>query len=104
MRYRFPHAPIERAQAMPTPDADGRYVYPHEEAEDIYRPAPNVLVSRKPRHEPVEIYTPVPREPVPVAATEPTYAPVSQLLITRPKSHEADEWITQRPKPHEADE
>jgi hypothetical protein len=91
MRYRFPHTPVERAQAVPTPDEDGRYIYPHEEAEDIYRPVPNVLVSREPRHEPVEIYTPVPHEPVPVAAAKPSYAPISQPLITRPKPHEADE-------------
>jgi hypothetical protein len=88
MRYRFPHAPVERARAVPVPDENSRYVYPHTEAEDIYRPAPNVLVSREPHGEPVEVYTPVPREPVPVAATEPARAPISQPLITRPKPHE----------------
>jgi hypothetical protein len=91
MRYRFPHAPVERVPAVPVANEDGNYVYPHDEAEDTYRSVPNVLVSREPRGEPVEVYTPPAREPVPVAAAGPTYAPVSQPLITRPKHHEEPE-------------
>jgi hypothetical protein len=85
MRYRFPHAPVERVQAVPVPDEDGRYVYPHTEAEDIYRPVPNVLASREPRGEPVEVYTPPAREPVLAAVAEPSYARIDVPLITRPK-------------------
>jgi hypothetical protein len=91
MRYRFPHAPVERVQAVPVPDEDGRYVYPHDEAEDIYRPVPNVLVSREPRGEPVDVYTPPAREPVPAAVAEPSYARIDVPLITRPKPHEESE-------------
>jgi hypothetical protein len=101
MRYRFPHAPVERAQAVPAPDDDGNYTYPsddacgyacwHRAAGDIYQPVPNVLVSREPRGEPVEVYTPPAREPVPATAAEASYASVSHPLITRPKHHEESE-------------
>ena len=92
MRYRFPHAPVERAaSAVPMPDADGDYVYPHTAAEDIRtRSVPNAIVSREPR-EPVEVYTPAPREPVAAAAAEPSYARIDVPLITRQKPHEESE-------------
>jgi hypothetical protein len=91
MRYRFPHAPVERVQAVPVPDEDGRYVYPHEGSEDIYRPVPNVLASREPHGEPIEVYTPPVREPAPAAVAEPSYARIDVPLITRPMPHEESE-------------
>jgi hypothetical protein len=86
MRYRFPHAPVEHAQAVPVPDEGRRYVYPHTEAEATYQPAPNTLVTREARRgaERVEIYTPPPREPSVFAHEKPSYVPITEPVITRP--------------------
>jgi hypothetical protein len=111
MRYRFPHTPADRAaSAVPMPDANGDYVYPHTAAEDLRtRSVPNALVSREtsegedtrlawwqpgwrmPSGPTADIYIPPAREPATVSPESPSYARIDVSLITRPKPREESE-------------
>ena len=79
--YAYPSTDADKP-ALPTPDAVGNYAYPmHGEAKAGR--VPNALGSREQR-EPVEIYTPPPREPYVFAHEAPSYDPVLWPVVTSP--------------------